>query len=95
MPKSTDEEYARMLMDIPFPMNVINDQFTLKLADIITRYKFYLDRCYVLQKFNFSILNKAYLGLEIKTVKIRRKLSKIYYFKDEHSNFYTPIFGDF
>ena len=32
---STDQENARMLLDIPSPMNnVINDQLTLKLFDI-------------------------------------------------------------
>ena len=28
-----DDEDARMLLDIPFPINVINDQLTLKLVD--------------------------------------------------------------
>ena len=35
MARPTDQEDARMLLDISSPMNnVINDQFTLKLVDI-------------------------------------------------------------
>ena len=45
----------------------------------------------------FRVWNKMYrnLDFEMKTVKIRWKLSETHYFKVDHSKFYKPNFGDF
>ena len=45
---STDADDAKMLLDIPFPMNyVITDQL---INVLITRYRYHVNRCNALQK---------------------------------------------
>ena len=49
---SNDADDAKMLLDIPFPLNyVIIVQLSLNLVDVChdKRYRYYLNRCYALQ----------------------------------------------
>ena len=66
---STDTEDVKMLLDIPSPMNVMNDQLALNLVDICLDNTIHILRksllCFakILRILNFQLQNSMYLAL--------------------------------